>query len=94
LGEQHSAVVTHPQDAAGHADGDVAGLDGHRNGVARRLSDGVCVDTVVLQRLQLRHPDSDLLGQPGTAGDVAVAAGDAVEVRGTAVVVQETGLGQ
>ena len=43
------------------------GVDGLRDGVAGRLADGIGVDSVVLQRLELGHPHAHLFGQPWPA---------------------------
>ncbi len=39
-------------------------LESLRDGVAGRVSHGVRVDPVLLQGLELGHPDPHLLGQP------------------------------
>ncbi len=63
LGEQHAAVVADAQHPPGHRHAFVvACVDGLRDGVARRLADGIGVDAAVLQRLELGHPHADLLG--------------------------------
>ena len=65
LGEQHAAVVADAQHPPGHRHAFVvACVDRLRDGVARRLPDGIGVDSVGLQRLQLGHPDAHLFGQP------------------------------
>ena len=66
LSEQHAAVVPDAQYPPGHGYADVVvGVDRLRDGVAGCLPDRVGVHAAVLQRLELGHPDSHLLGQPG-----------------------------
>ncbi len=89
LREQHATVVADAQYPPGHGHRARAlGFDRGKDGVAGFLADGVGVDSAVLQRLELGHPDPDLFGQPRpfllVQSDLQF-----VDIRGGAVMVQQ-----
>ena len=91
LGEQHAAVVADAQHPPGHRHAFVvACLDRLRDGVARRLADGIGVDAAVLQRLELGHPHAHLFGQPRPVFDLGQVGLQLAEIGRAAVVVQQT----
>ncbi len=89
LGEDHTPVVADPKDPAGHADGGPVGF-GERgaDGVAGWLPDGIGVNSLGAQRIELVHPDPDLLGQPGRGRAVGQVDGESGDVRRRPVAVQ------
>ena len=94
LGEQHPAVVAQAQHPPCHRDDGAVGLERLRDGVAGCLSHRVRVDPVLLQGLELGHPDPHLLGEPRLIVVFWQVGRKLTDVGCAAVVVQQPGCHQ